>query len=168
MPQSVTTRPLGAVLQEAGLVSPAQIQVVLQDQQYQPDLRIGDILELRGWVEREAIEFFAEQWPKFAKQRRKRPIGYYLQQATLLDAEQIQALLQEQSQAGMRIGALAVLRGWLAQKTLDLFIRHLAPEDSGASPFITHGRPPSKPRAIAPPPPEESTSPGRADIPWVD
>ncbi|PSN18102.1 hypothetical protein C7271_14290 [filamentous cyanobacterium CCP5] len=177
MAQSVITHPLGLVLQKVGLVSPAQIQVVLQDQQYQPNLRIGDILELRGWVDRDAIEFFAEQWPKLAHQPRNRPIGYYLQQSTLLDSNQIQDLLQEQAQAGMRIGALAVLRGWLSQETLDLFIRHLSPEDAGASPFVTHGQtgpaksvpsPSGKPTAKPDPQPEASTGPEPGEIPWVD
>ncbi|NJL45483.1 MAG: hypothetical protein HC922_06570 [Leptolyngbyaceae cyanobacterium SM2_3_12] len=123
-------------MKQAGLLSTAQLQVVLQDQKWQPDLRIGDILELRGWVKRDAIEFFAEQWPQVANGHRDQPIGYYLQQAGLLNSQQVQALLQEQSQAGLRLGALAVLRGWLSQATLDWFLRSLAPEESGASAYI--------------------------------
>lgn len=134
------TRPLGEMLKRAGLLSPAQLQVVLQDQKWQPDLRIGDILELRGWVNRDAIEFFAEQWPKVANGQRDRPIGYYLQQAGLLDSQQVQALLQEQAQAGLRIGALAVLHGWLSQETLDWFLQSLAPEEYASSAFIKRKR----------------------------
>lgn len=130
------TRPLGELLQRAGLLSSGQLQVVLQDQKWQPDLRIGDILELRGWVRRDAIEFFADQWPQLSSSERDRPIGYYLQQAGLLDAQQVNALLREQEQAGLRIGALAVLHGWLSQETLDWFLQSLAPEESGASAFI--------------------------------
>ncbi len=130
------TRPLGEILQQAGLLSPAQLEVVLRDQKWQPDLRVGDILELRGWVKRDAIEFFAEQWPQLAKVGRDHPIGYYLQQAGLLNAQQIDALLKEQVQAGLRIGALAVLHGWLSQKTLDWFLRSLAPEESASSAFM--------------------------------
>jgi hypothetical protein len=124
------------MLQRAGLLSQAQLDVVLQDQQWQPDLRIGDILELRGWVKRDAIEFFAEQWPKLAKGGRDNPIGYYFQQAGLLNAHQVDALLKEQAQAGLRIGALAVLHGWLSQETLDWFLRSLAPEESASSAFM--------------------------------
>jgi hypothetical protein len=130
------TRPLGEILQQAGLLSQAQLDVVLQDQKWQPDLRLGDILELRGWVKRDAIEFFAEQWPQLAKVGRDHPIGYYLQQAGLLNAQQVDALLKEQVQAGLRIGALAVLHGWLSQKTLDWFLRSLAPEESASSAFM--------------------------------
>lgn len=139
--KTINNKPLGAVLQEAGLVSAAQIQVVLQDQLHQTHLRVGDILELRGWVKRDAIEFFAEEWPKVADFRRDEPIGYYFQQAGLLSSEQVDELLKEQSRAGMRIGALAVLRGWLSQKTLDCFLQHLAPEDYGSSSFIKQSQP---------------------------
>lgn len=130
------TRPLGELLQRAGLLSAGQLEVVLQDQKWQPDLRIGDILELRGWVRRDAIEFFADQWPRLASGGRDRPIGHYFQQAGLLDSQQVNALLREQEQAGLRIGALAVLHGWLSQETLDWFLQSLAPEESGASAFI--------------------------------
>ncbi|WP_017297310.1 hypothetical protein [Nodosilinea nodulosa] len=136
MPAHTKTRPLGEMLQRAGLLSQAQLDVVLRDQQWQPDLRIGDILELRGWVKRDAIEFFAEQWPKLVAVGRDSPIGYYFQQAGLLDAHQVEALLKEQAQAGLRIGALAVLHGWLSQETLDWFLRSLAPEESASSAFI--------------------------------
>ncbi len=136
MPAQPKTRPLGEMLQQAGLLSRAQLEVVLRDQKWQPDLRIGDILELRGWVKRDAIEFFAEQWPQLATVGRDHPIGYYFQQAGLLDSQQVDALLQEQAQAGLRIGALAVLHGWLSQETLDWFLRSLAPEESASSAFI--------------------------------
>ena len=136
MPTQPQTRPLGEMLQRAGLLSPAQLEVVLHDQKWQPDLRLGDILELRGWVKRDAIEFFAEYWPKIAKVGRGHPLGYYFQQAGLLSAQQVDALLQEQAKAGLRIGALAVLHGWLSQETLDWFLRSLAPEEYASSAFI--------------------------------
>lgn len=150
MPAQPKTRPLGEMLWRAGLLSQAQLEVVLQDQKWQPNLRIGDILELRGWVKRDAIEFFAEQWPRLATGGRDHPIGYYFQQAGLLDSHQVDALLKEQAQAGLRIGALAVLHGWLAQETLDWFLRSLAPEESAASAFIkrkqsNEGNGPSRP-----------------------
>lgn len=198
MPAQPKTRPLGEMLRRAGLLSPAQLAVVLQDQKWQPDLRIGDILELRGWVKRDAIEFFAEQWPQLATNGREHPIGYYFQQAGLLDAQQVDALLQEQAQAGLRIGALAVLHGWLSQETLDWFLRSLAPEESAASAFIKRkqandgdGQRPAlrgdrasqagqagaksqaaqaqpSPKTVASPPANAATEPPLDDIPWVD
>ncbi|WP_052049720.1 hypothetical protein [Leptolyngbya sp. KIOST-1] len=180
MPAQTQTRPLGELLQRAGLLSSAQLQVVLQDQQWQPDLRIGDILELRGWVKRDAIDFFAEQWPQLVAGGRDNPIGYYFQQAGLLDAHQVDALLREQAQAGLRIGALAVLRGWLSQETLDWFLQSLAPEESAASIFMKRKRSegdrvspagsaqPSPPGPVAAPPAETPAQPNSDDISWVN
>ncbi|MBE9111911.1 hypothetical protein IQ273_21120 [Nodosilinea sp. LEGE 07298] len=177
------------MLRRAGLLSQAQLDVVLQDQQWQPDLRIGDILELRGWVKRDAIEFFAEQWPKLATGGRDNPIGYYFQQAGLLDSQQVETLLKEQQQAGLRIGALAVLRGWLSQETLDWFLRSLAPEESASSAFIKRRQSnngdrmsqanqarstpqgaqsqPSQPKPVAESPAEAPTAPKPDDVSWV-
>jgi hypothetical protein len=179
MPAQPRTRPLGEMLQRAGLLSQAQLDVVLQDQQWQPDLRIGDILELRGWVKRDAIEFFAEQWPKLATVGRDSPIGYYFQQAGLLSAQQVDALLKEQAQAGLRIGALAVLHGWLSQETLDWFLRSLAPEESASSAFMKRKQrnegnrvsPAGQPQATQTQPspqPEASTEADLDDISWVN
>lgn len=190
MPAQPKTRPLGEMLQRAGLLSQAQLDVVLQDQQWQPDLRIGDILELRGWVKRDAIEFFAEQWPQLATVGRDNPIGYYFQQAGLLNSQQVDALLKEQKQAGLRIGALAVLHGWLSQETLDWFLRSLAPEESTSSAFMKRkqanesdrlnpaGQAQPKPQAtqaqpnpqktVIGPPAKEPTEPTADDISWVD
>jgi len=176
MPAQPKTRPLGETLQRAGLLSPGQLEVVLQDQKWQPDMRIGDILELRGWVKRDAIEFFAEQWPKLAKVGRDRPIGYYFQQAGLLSAQQVEALLQEQAQAGLRIGALAVLHGWLSQETLDWFLRSLAPEESAASAFIKRKQSKdsdvaqaqaSQPKTVTNLPAQAPTEPNLDDIAWT-
>lgn len=190
MPAQPKTRPLGEVLQRAGLLSQAQLEVVLQDQKWQPDLRIGDILEVRGWVKRDAIEFFAEQWPQLAKVGRDHPIGYYFQQAGLLDSKQVDALLKEQAQAGLRIGALAVLHGWLSQETLDWFLRSLAPEESASSAYIKRRQSNevdrtspagqarsaaqatqaqlSQPKPVTGPPAKAPTEPNLDDISWVD
>ncbi|MEO1068803.1 MAG: hypothetical protein AAFW95_06730 [Cyanobacteria bacterium J06638_6] len=169
--------------------------MVLHDQQWQPDLRIGDILEVRGWVKRDVIEFFAEQWPQVTHGHRDQPIGYYLQQAGLLNSQQVQSLLQEQSQAGLRLGALAVLHGWLSQETLDWFLQSLAPEDYMSSAYIkrnqshkansdrghqAHQARSDNPAArtqpnqqetvpMAPRPQTEVAAPPKVDdIPWVD
>jgi mannitol/fructose-specific phosphotransferase system IIA component len=47
---------LGAYLVEAGLVSPAQIQVALNDQEI-TGLRLGEIVAAHGWVKQQTIEF---------------------------------------------------------------------------------------------------------------
>ena len=64
MVQTAIVKPLGTVLLRGGLISPAQVEVALVDQRHNPNLRIGDVLELRGWLHRSTLEFFSEEWPK--------------------------------------------------------------------------------------------------------
>ncbi|WOD40327.1 hypothetical protein [Nodosilinea sp. E11] len=107
-----------------------------------------------------------------------------------MDSQQIDALLKEQKQAGLRIGALAVLRGWLSQETLDWFLRSLAPEESTSSAFIKRKQPnggdrtsqaaqphsapevaraqPRLPKPTPGLPTEALTEPKADDIFWVD
>jgi hypothetical protein len=136
MVHNTVMKPLGTVLQRGGLISPAQVEVALVDQRNYPNLRLGDVLELRGWMERSTLDFFSEQWPQLVAQGAQHPIGVYWQQAGLLTQKQLDSLLEEQLQTGLRIGALAVLRGWLKQETLDLFLQGLAPEHRAASAFM--------------------------------
>jgi hypothetical protein len=48
---------LGSYLIEAGLITAAQVSVVLNDQQVGTDMRFGEVLVARGWVKLETIEF---------------------------------------------------------------------------------------------------------------
>ena len=48
---------LGSYLVEAGLITPAQVSVVLNDQKIETDMRFGDVLVARGWIKAETIEF---------------------------------------------------------------------------------------------------------------
>lgn len=116
---------LGTVLQQASLISAAQLELALKDQTQYSCLRIGEILALRGWLKQETIDFFAEQWTTLQDQKREQPLGYYLKEAALLDEEQISKILTEQGKLSLRFGATAVLKGWLNQTTLDFFLKHL-------------------------------------------
>ena len=130
-------QPLGEILQEAGLISEAQLKVALEDQKQYPHLRLGEILVWRGWVKQETVNFFAQQWDKLLRSRqRKYPLGYYLREAALLDNGQIEAIIQEQRQLGIRFGAAAVLKGLIGQRTLNFFLKYLAPEAQSASAFV--------------------------------
>lgn len=117
---------LGQILQEAGLITPAQVNMVLDAQAKQRHLRFGEIIARRGWVHQDTIDFFAEQLPQVAMESRKQPIGYYLKQARLLDEWQIEAILSEQSTTQMRFGEIAVEKGWLKKETVDSILRYLA------------------------------------------
>ena len=48
---------LGGYLIEAGLITAAQVMVVLNDQQVGTDMLFGEVLVARGWVKLETIEF---------------------------------------------------------------------------------------------------------------
>ncbi len=52
---------LGSYLIEAGLITAAQVSVVLNDQQIETDMRFGDVLVARGWVKPETIEFIMKR-----------------------------------------------------------------------------------------------------------
>jgi|GEM_PF-566602 len=51
---------LGEYLIEAGLLTPAQLQVALNDQTMS-DMRFGEILAARGWVKQQTIEYLMEK-----------------------------------------------------------------------------------------------------------
>ena len=124
--QSLTSLLL-EILQEAGLLSASQIEVVRQDQKIFPHLDLEEILVLRGWIHAQTVEFFLHKWSEELKQRIKRPLGYYLEEAGLLCSEQVSEILQsqKQSQHWIRFGELVVNRGWLKPKTLDFFLKNL-------------------------------------------
>jgi hypothetical protein len=125
----INKKRLGEILEEAGLISPAQITIALQDQSIYEDMRIGEILALRGWVKQETADFFADKLPAIVKQQNKKPLGFYLKEAALLDEAQIKMLLAEQvrlTTPRIRFGKLVVLKGWLKQSTVDFFLDNLS------------------------------------------
>jgi hypothetical protein len=138
--RSCSTKQIGLLLQEAALVSPAQIEVALLDQSIYTDLRLGEILALRGWVKQETADFFAECWSAEIDLDQDYPLGYYLKSAALLDEQQVQDILKEQPNLGLRFGAIAVLKGWVRQETLNFFLDHLSPHHKEASAFVDHRR----------------------------
>ncbi|MGA0199157.1 MAG: hypothetical protein ACO3NK_08550, partial [Prochlorotrichaceae cyanobacterium] len=121
-------------LAKANLLSPAQLQILEGDRALYPDMSIEEILTLRGWIRPKTLEFFQYNWVKLSPDH---PIGYYLQEADLLTDQQVQELLRDQWQTGVKIGALAVMRGWLNQETINVFLQTLSPEKLADSPFIS-------------------------------
>ena len=119
----------GEILIDAGLVTEAQVQVALKDQTiFGTIYRIGEILALRGWVQQETIDFLVADLPRIIQQTSKQRLGEYLIQACLLTQDQVDELLKEQRQCGVRIGALAVMHGWISKQTLDFLLGMLFPE----------------------------------------
>ncbi len=132
---------IGETLLEADLVSAYQIQVALQDQMYNPYMLLGEILAIRGWIQEETADFFAIDWPNLLKQNSRKPLGWYLQQAGLLEEKDINRILEEQKSQEVRFGAIAVMYGYLKKTTLDFFLRYLFPkefEESLTKPLTYH------------------------------
>jgi hypothetical protein len=129
---------LGEVLQKAYLITPSQLEEALQEQSQAPEKRLGEILASKGWIKQETAEFFARKWKSLVKEKEKQPLGYYLKEAGLLNEQQIEAIITEQNERRMwvRLGTMAVLKGWLAQSTVDYFLENLYPEEAGHSPFL--------------------------------
>lgn len=95
--------PLGAVLQQAGLVSAVQVKQALKQQsQVGNNQRIGEILAAQGYIKPQTAEFFAEYWSNLIQEDPKQPIGQYLKQAALLNEQQIQVILDEQKKTQVK------------------------------------------------------------------
>ncbi len=133
---AVHTKTLGETLQEADIISPFQIESALQTQIDQPNLRIGEILVQQGLIKSETADFFAQDWSKIVIQPEKDALGYYLQQAAILNSAQIEVILAEQRSTGVRFGTVAVFQGFLKSTTLDYFLANLFPEELHVSPFV--------------------------------
>ena len=58
--ESQTAKPLGAYLVEAGLLTPGQVEVALNDQKV-ADMRFGEVLATRGWVKQQTIDYLMEK-----------------------------------------------------------------------------------------------------------
>lgn len=127
MSRIITFKPIGEILQEADLITTPQLEVALRDQMYNRDLRLGEILALRGWIEQDTADFFAQEWFKIINRRVEHPIGFYLKQAGLLDDEDIKRILIQQSKDSLRFGDTAVKQGLIKPNTVNFFIQNLFP-----------------------------------------
>ena len=117
--------PLGAVLQQAGLVSAERVKQALKQQaQNRNSQKIGKILAEQGHIHPQTADFFAERWFNIVEETPKQPIGQYFKQAALLNEEQIQIILHEQKQTELKFGELAIAKGWLKQTTVNFFLRY--------------------------------------------
>jgi hypothetical protein len=121
----IIKKPIGEILEDAGLISQYQIEIALIDQNSYVDTKLGEILALRGWVKQETANFFAEDFPELVNKPDRMRLGEYLMAASLLEEKQVEDILQEQLQIGIKFGYVAVLKGYIKQETLDFFLTHL-------------------------------------------
>lgn len=52
---------LGYYLVEAGLITPAQVDVVLNDQKIMDDMRFGEVLVARGWIKQQTLDYLIKK-----------------------------------------------------------------------------------------------------------
>ncbi len=126
MTETLIVKPLGLVLQKAGLISLEQVKIALQAKKSLPSRRIGEILAIRGWIKPETANFFAEQWPNFLVNQKLQPLGQYLKAAGLISDRHIDTILQEQATTHLKFGDYAVLKGLISQTTLNFFLQQLS------------------------------------------
>ncbi|NCO74567.1 MAG: hypothetical protein GW795_11575 [Cyanobacteria bacterium] len=118
---------IGEILVEAGLISSAQLKVVLSDQSQFFKFKIGEILALRGWLKKETVDFLVDICiENNLTKYESKPIGYYFQRASLLTEIQINTILKEQKQLGLKFCHLAVIKGFFSQQTADFFLENIA------------------------------------------
>ena len=122
-PQNI---PLGLALQNAGLISEEQLQKALELQSTYTQMKLGEILVLQEGIRAKTIEFFVKKRPEIATQGQQFPIGYYLQDASLLNSMQVETILQEQKKTKQKFGDIAVQKGWIKRDTINFFLNTLS------------------------------------------
>lgn len=121
-------KPLGQVLNEAGLISAQQIEIALQKQMQITQMKIGEIFASQGWIKQKTADFFAEQWDELLQEKQKYPLVYYFRQAGLLDENQIKSILEQRNNSPekVRFHHIAVQQGAIEQQTVDFFLKNLS------------------------------------------
>ncbi|MEM8675164.1 MAG: hypothetical protein AAGF83_15020 [Cyanobacteria bacterium P01_G01_bin.67] len=127
MSRFITFKPIGEILQEADLITSPQLEVALRDQTYYEDMRLGEILALRGWIKQDTADFFVQEWFKLINHRIEHPIGFYLNKAGLLTEQDIKVILAEQHRQSLRFGDTAVQQGLIKPSTINFFLQNLFP-----------------------------------------
>ena len=131
---------LGEALVDAQLINQDQLTVALKQQHQFPELRLGEIMTQWGWLSDKTVTFFAQRWPFIVEAEKNRPIGYFFQQAGLLNEQQIQKILQEHKRLGLKFGEAGVLQGCIKRATLDFFLRFLLPKHIDDSHWDIHSK----------------------------
>lgn len=125
---SFINKPIGQILEEAGLINSGQVHVALIEQSIYSHLKLGEILALHGWIDQQTADFFGNKIKELIADDQKKQIGNYFFEAGLIKENDIQAILDEQKKLGVKFGSLAVLRGCITQDTLRFFLKYFAPD----------------------------------------
>lgn len=128
------TKLLGVILKDAHILTDAEVQIALMDQKAY-GMRLGDVLVLHGWVRKQTVDFFTEQWGKLLSSTSDWSLEECLEASGLLSEAEVRVIRQEQQLTGRDFGAIAVKRGWLRENTLKFFINHLTGRNFNDSPW---------------------------------
>lgn len=118
--------PIGLLLNKAGLISAEQLENALQMQKQYSQMKLGEILVLQQGLRVKTIDFFVERWQEILAQGKILPLGYYLEQAGLLNDWQIKIILHDRKTEESKFGELAIEKGWIEQDTLNFFLENLS------------------------------------------
>lgn len=113
---------------QAGLLNEVQIQVAMHDLKIHSDMRLSEVLALRGWIAEETVDFFDLMWEMRLKQGDRQNIGQYFLEARLITEAQLHDVLEEQKRSSLLFGEVAVLKGYMKQETVRFFVKHLFPD----------------------------------------
>ncbi|MGI0482092.1 hypothetical protein ACN4EE_15065 [Geminocystis sp. CENA526] len=118
---------IGEILLEAGLISSEQLKIALAVQRQCLELRVGEILAIKGWLKQETVDFFVKTCleNKPVTYTQNQPIGYCFEKAGLLTQEQVNNVLKDQKKLGIKFCYLAVMKGFLKEKTADFFLENI-------------------------------------------
>ncbi|MDJ0571210.1 MAG: WecB/TagA/CpsF family glycosyltransferase [Pleurocapsa sp. MO_192.B19] len=114
--------PLGEILQQAGLLTPQDIRQTLKIQKQDNNHRFGEILIKQGHLRPETVNFFINDLPQLVNTDNKLRLGDYLNNAGLLNLEQITETLEQQSLSRRKFGEIITQKGWVNPKTLNWFV----------------------------------------------
>ena len=122
----LSDRSIEQILVESGLITIGQFQSALHEQKYN-NMKIVEISVSQGWIEQEIVDFLEQGWFESIKHKQKKPIAYYLQEAKLLNIEQVNTILklQRAKPEKVRFHRLAVEQGYIKQITVDFFLAHI-------------------------------------------
>lgn len=138
--ENLISKPIGEILEEAGLINSGQIHVALIEQSIYSHLKLGEILALHGWIDQQTADFFGENFKLLINDHQKKQIGNYFFEAGLLRQKDINSILDEQQKLGIKFGSLAVLKGYIKQETLTFFLTYFAPETVNTTAIQYHDK----------------------------
>ena len=127
-------QPIGQLLTEAGLIVKPQLDLALMNQKM-PDynnLKLGEILALRGWVPQKTSDFFANYWQELLEQsqaeQHKIGLDACLYESGLITSEEIVEILVHKKEKYIDIFSLILKHSHIREKTLDYLVTNLCPD----------------------------------------